>query len=41
MGDFWDSIGNVNEENTKKKKTKHQGVEKVKHENKRLRKLRR
>jgi hypothetical protein len=20
MGDFWDSIGNVNEENTKKKK---------------------
>jgi hypothetical protein len=22
MGDFWDSIGNVNEENTLKKKTK-------------------
>jgi hypothetical protein len=22
MGDFWDSIGNVNEENTKKKETK-------------------
>jgi hypothetical protein len=38
MGDFWDSIGNVNDENTKKKKQK-QKTKTNKKKNKTLREL--